>query len=244
MPVARTRRTLLLCAAALAPGLVLGCSKGNENSNAGATTAAAPAAAPTAGASTGASTGATATAGGEVTANPGISSWSDTNIVAHMAAGDSGEVKLARLAETKAVIPAVKDYAKMLQTDHSKGEKDVSALAKKAKLTGKPASSDTSDKATQDFYKRMTSMAKGKDWDSTWVKHEYDDHQQDIADAKAMQSQAKDAQLKQQLGDELPVLQKHLDAAAKLLGNTPGGTAAWNNEEFRKTQGKESGKKK
>lgn len=237
-------RAIAIGTAALIPVLVLaGCSgKGNENesyNHQGTADTAATAA--TTGASTGAASTST-TSGGEVAANPGITSWNDNNIVAHLADGDKGEVTLAKLAESRAIIPSVRDYAKMLVTDHSKGEREVRSLESKAKLPAKPASDDTTAKANQDLLKQFTAMPRGKDWDSTWVQHEYDDHQHDIADTKAMQNQAKDARLKQLLGNELPVLQKHLDAAQKLLGNTPGGSSAWHNQEFRKTGGSTSAK--
>lgn len=233
MRIGMPTNSVLFCAAVLIPGLVLaGCSSKESNQSAADTAATASAA----GTSTGATTGASAsTAGGEVAASPAISNWNDNNIVDHVATGDKGEVSLAKLAESKATIPAVKDYARMLVTDHSKSEKDVRSLESKAKLPAKPASDDTTSKANQDLMKKFSAMPRGKDWDSTWVQHEYDDHQHDIADAKAMQSQAKDDQLKQLLGNELPVLQKHLDAAQKLLGTNPGGSSAWHNQEFRKT---------
>lgn len=225
--------------AVLLSGLVVACAKDNANRNASATdTTTAAATTPPAGASAAAAPRATATA------NPAISSWTDSNIVAKLEQGDKNEVQLARLAESKAIIPAVKEYAKMLATDHAKGEQEVRSMETKAKLHAKPATGDTTSKAGQDLLKKFTAMQKGKDWDSTWVQHEYDDHQQDIADTKAMQNQAKEPQLKQLLGDELPVLQKHLEAAEKLLGYTPGGTAAWHNAEFRKTDSAKSTKAK
>lgn len=235
-------KATLISAVVLIPGLLLaGCShKDNDDNNQAAGNTAA--AASTAGASTGATTGAASTSTGEVAPSAAISSWNDNNIVSKLAESDKGEVELAKLAEKKASIPAVKNYAKMLVADHSKGEGEVRSLESKAKLPAKPASDDTTSKSNQDLMKQFSSMTRGKDWDSTWVKHEYDDHQQDIADTKAMQNQAKDAQLKQLLGNELPVLQKHLDAAQKLLGTNPGGSSAWHNEELHKTDSTKSGR--
>ncbi len=217
----------LLCGTALIAALAA-CSKGNENnaSSSGSTTAAATPA-PSAGPTTGAA--------GEVSPTPDVSSWNDNNIVANLAAGDKAEVKMGHLAESKATIPAVKDFAKMLVQDHTKGEKEVRDLETKAKLAAKPAPNDSGDKVADAEYKKLESMPKGKDWDSTFVKYEYDDHQHDIAATKSMQNQAKDSTLKQFLSNELPTLQKHEDAASKLLGNN-GGSAAWKNADVQKTQ--------
>lgn len=241
MPSNNTRSLPRYGAILLLSGLLVACAKdsGNRAANASDTTAAA-ATTPRAGASATAAPAPNA----DAVASPAISSWSDSNIVAKLEQGDKNEVQLGKLAESKAIIPAVKEFAKMLVTDHSKGERDVRSMEAKAKLRAKPATGDTAVKTGQDLLKKFTAMPKGKDWDSTWVQHEYDDHRQDIADTKAMQTQAKDPQLKQLLSDELPVLQKHLEAAEKLLGNTPGGTAAWHNAEFRKTDSAKSKKAK
>jgi putative membrane protein len=240
MPVgSHTTRALLFCGVVFVPGLVLGCGKGSGSDNANATDTTKPASAtPTTGTTT-------PTPAAEIAPNPEIASWNDNDIVARLVAGDKAEVKLGRLAESKAIIPAVKDFAKMIVADHSKSEKDVAALQSSAKLSPSTAGKDTGTKASDDIVQRLTTMPKGTDWDSTFVRHVFEEHQHDIADAKAMQNQAKDAQLKALLGNTLPVLQKHLDSARTLLGETPGGTAAWRNQEFRKTERpKDSTKKK
>lgn len=199
--------------------LVTACSKGNQNAGAGATTAAA----------TGASTGATSatastsdtsrnasTSTGEVAASSDISQMSDSNIVAKLDAGDKGEVELARLMETKATNDSVKAYAKKLVSDHTKSEKDVMNLERQAKLAEKPLKSDTTREAATHALSKLRSMSKGKALDSAFVQHEIEDHQHDIADAKAMQSQAKNDQLKNLIGQSIPTLQQHLDIAQRL----------------------------
>src|ERR671915_142459 len=45
--------------------------------------------------------------------------WGDGNIIHYVIVGDSMEVELARLAETGAASAEVRDFARMLLTDHS-----------------------------------------------------------------------------------------------------------------------------
>jgi putative membrane protein len=195
------------------------CGKGNQNAGAGATTQAA----------TGSSTGATSatastsdtarnssTSGGEVAASSDISQMSDSNIVAKLDASDQGEVELARLMETKATNDSVKAYAKKLVSDHTKSEKDVMNLEKQAKLAERPLKSDTTRQAATHELQKLRSMSKGKALDSAFVQHEIEDHQHDIADAKAMQNQAKNDQLKNLIGQSIPTLQQHLQIAQSL----------------------------
>jgi protein subunit release factor A len=106
-----------------------------------------------------------------------------------------------------------------------------------AKLAAKPMMTPSTTSDTPSSATRRTSRSGGLP-----SAHEFAEHQQDIADTKAMQNQAKDPQLKQLLGNELPALQKQLEAAEKLLGDTPGGSAAWHNAEFRKTERAKSAK--
>lgn len=208
---------------------VVACGKGNQNAGSGASTQAA-----TAGSSTGASATAStadtshnnATSAGEVSASSDISQMSDSNIVAKLDASDKGEVELARLMETKATNDSVKAYAKKLVTDHTKSEKDVMNLERQAKLAEKPLKSDTTRQAASHELAALRSMKKGKSLDSAFVQHEVEDHQHDIADAKAMQNQAKNDQLKQLIGQTLPTLQDHLSIAQRLSQQLASGAAS------------------
>ena len=207
--------------------VVTACGKGNENAGAGATTQATGA---TAGASTSTASQTdtsrnTSASGGEVAASSDISQMSDSAIVAKLDAGDKGEVELARLMETKATNDSVKAYAKKLVTDHTKSEKDVMSLERQAKLAERPLKSDTTRQAATHELQKLRSMKKGPALDSAFVQHEIEDHQHDIADAKAMQNQAKNDQLKQLIGQTLPTLQQHLDIAQRLGQQLASGTS-------------------
>ena len=235
-----TTCALLLYGVTVLSGFLAACGKGgaNRNPNVTDTTAAAATTAQTS------ATSPSAASHGGVVASPAISNWTDNNIVARLEAGDKNEVQLGRLAESRVIIPDVREFAKTLVTDHSNSERDVRSLAARTKLGAKPASDDTTAREGEEVLKEFAAMPKGTDWDSTFVQHEFAEHQQDIADTKAMQNQAKDPQLKQLLGNELPVLQKHLETAERLLGDTPGGSAAWHNAELRKTERPKSAKAK
>jgi putative membrane protein len=141
---------------------------------------------------------------------------SDSNIVAKLDASDKGEVELARLMETKATNDSVKAYARKLVSDHTKSEKDVMHLERQAKLAARPLQSDTTREEATHVLQHFRSMSKGKALDSAFVQNEIQDHEHDIADAKAMQNQAKNDQLKQLIGQTIPTLQQHLEIAQRL----------------------------
>ena len=199
--------------------IVTACGKGNQNAGAGATTQAATGSSTAASSATASTTDTSrnsSTSGGEVAASSDISQMSDSNIVAKLDASDKGEVELARLMQTKATNDSVKAYAKRLVTDHTKSDKDVMNLERQTKLAAKPLKSDTTRQATMHELQKLRSMPKGKALDSAFVQHEIEDHQHDIADAKAMQNQAKNDQLKNLIGQSLPTLQQHLQIAQSL----------------------------
>jgi putative membrane protein len=168
----------------------LACGKGNQYANAGASTAAGASVTDSSARSRTPDSSRSTAAGGEVAPSSEISQMSDSNIVAKLDASDKGEIELARLISTKATNDSVKAYAKQLVTDHTKSEKDVMSLERRAKLAEKPIKSDTTKEATLHALQRFRTMPKGKSLDSAFVQHEIEDHEHDIADTRAMQNQA------------------------------------------------------
>ena len=146
------------------------------------------------------------------------SHYTDANILAKEMAGDSAEVAIAGMAKGLATSPAVKAYADQLVRDHSKGQSEVQALATKLAITPQTPAGDTTAQATAHVTTRLQGLAKGAAFDTAFVNHEIEDHQQDIKDAQAMTGAAQNAQVKALVQKSLPELQKHLDRAQKIAG--------------------------
>lgn len=144
--------------------------------------------------------------------------FTDANILAKEIAGDSSEVQVATLAKSMATSAAVKSYASLLVADHSRGLKEAQSVATKAAITPAAPAGDTTAQATDHVITRLKGLAKGAAFDSAFVNHEVEDHQQDIQDAQAMSGAAKDAKVKALVEKSLPELKKHLAAAQKLAG--------------------------
>jgi uncharacterized protein (DUF305 family) len=53
-------------------------------------------------------------------------------------------------------------------------------------------------------------------FDTAFVHHEVEDHQNDLKDAREMESKAQRPEVKQLLAKEIPELQRHLDRAQAL----------------------------
>jgi putative membrane protein len=198
-------RSTIACLAALT--FAVACSKGSESQadsaggGIGATTT--PAAAP-------------------LPAPPPSTVMTDANIVAKLGGADSAEVKLAKLAQTKATNAGVKSFARLLVTDHTNHAKQLAALEQKAGITPLPLPSDNSKQESQEEFDRFQSMPKGATFDTAFVNHEVADHQKELSEVQSLQPQ--NAELKSLIDKTVPALQKHLDRAQALQKQLSGGT--------------------
>src|SRR5581483_10432040 len=121
---------------------------------------------------------------------------------------DQNEIHAGKIAEKSGQSKAVRDYGKMLVKDHTAADKKVTSLAKKENipLTAKEPSSG-----------HMNDMAGSSDFDRKFARDMVDDHKKDIAEVTDARANTTDPQLKQLLTDVLPTLQKHEDAAQKIV---------------------------
>lgn len=128
-------------------------------------------------------------------------------------AGDISEVRLGALAERKGASPGVRDFGKMLQSDHAAARDQASSLARSMDVTP-PA--DMSREARQEY--RKLDHLSGADFDREFVRYMVSDHKKDIADfeKQANSGDSKTAGLARQT---LPTLRHHLETAEGLIGH-------------------------
>jgi len=171
-----------------------------------------------AGSTSGMAVGATSSA----MATPAPVQLSDANVVEKLSSGDSAEIALGKLVQTKATDAGVRQFGTLLVTDHGANAKQVASLAKKDSLTPQPPPSDTSAAEHQHVLDRFKAMAKGKDFDTAFVNHAVEDHQKEISDLQSAQGSLQNAELKALVEKTLPVMQKHLDRAKALQAKLSG----------------------
>ncbi len=127
--------------------------------------------------------------------------------------GGNAEVEMGRLAADRGGSKEVRDFGKMLSSDHSKAGAQAKKLAKQIKVK---APSGVADEAKRE--KAKLSKMKGADFDREFVAFMIDDHKKDIDTFRQQADGAQDPKVKSFAAAQLPVLQKHLDAAQKLSG--------------------------
>lgn len=123
--------------------------------------------------------------------------------------GNYAEIKMGQLAQQNGQRDDVKKYGQMLSDDHSAANQKAIEAAKSVGVAP-PDAPNAKQKADYDNMAKMT----GAKFDQEFARHMVADHQKDIAEYKraAKQSDAAGEYAKEQI----PVLQKHLDAAKSL----------------------------
>jgi putative membrane protein len=135
---------------------------------------------------------------------------SDNAFIQKAIAGDSSEIMLGQLAQTRAGSPEVKDFGRMLVTDHTRAREQA---LRTAAMMGFTASTDPTDEAKAEGAK--LSALSGAAFDAEFRRYMVADHQDDISDFRkeAQDGQEPAAGLAKQT---LPTLEKHLAAARDL----------------------------
>lgn len=118
------------------------------------------------------------------------------------------EVQLAKLAQQKATIDAVKNFAAMLERDHTAVNDQVKNLAGQRNVTLPASPSDDKQKMYTDMEK-MTGKAFDKEYISMMVKS----HNDGISLFEDTKSNASDVDVKNFADKTLPALKMHLDSA-------------------------------
>ena len=129
----------------------------------------------------------------------------DAKFAVDAANGGMAEVALGKLAQQQATSAAVKDFANMMVTDHSKANDELMALAKSKNITLPDSVSNDKKQAMMDLSKKT-----GADFDKAYVDMMVDDHKSTISLFEDESKNGKDADIKAFADKTLPTLRTHL----------------------------------
>jgi putative membrane protein len=144
------------------------------------------------------------------------SDLTDANIVALLDHANAADSTAGALAATKATDPAVKQFAKLMMSEHHALRQQGRDLAKKLKLTPEPPANDPVTPLAQQETQALQSAPKGAEFDRTYIDQEVAAHQAVLDLAKQGHDQADNEQLKAFIEKAQPVIEKHLDMAKQL----------------------------
>jgi len=174
----------------------------------------------------------TSVAGGDVVAAPvdstamprtdtgvtmaGSSSMTPANFMAQLATVNTLEIQQGTLARDRATNPQVKEFARMMVTDHTKLNQQGARVAFRLDITTKPG--DRAEDMNEDAKDATSDLtdATGSDFDKKYMDMQVEEHQKTLD----MLNNAKGATTEQDLltviDGTIPVVQRHLDRAKQL----------------------------
>ncbi len=132
----------------------------------------------------------------------------DTDFAMKVADGNMMEIKLGQLAQTQGSAAKVKEFGKMMETDHSKSNDELIVWAMKNNVSLPSAMSAEK----QGKYDELAGK-KGADFDKAYTAFMVEAHEKNIAAFKSEADGGSNAELKSWAGAKLPTLEHHLEMA-------------------------------
>lgn len=140
------------------------------------------------------------------TSAPATAAEEDSTFAVEAANGGMAEVQLGELAQTKGTDPKVKEFGKMMVTDHTKANNELKTIATAKNITLPAAPDEKMKKAAEEI-----SAKSGSDFDKAYIKQMVKDHEKTVKLFEDGQKNVKDSELKSFIDKTLPVLRSHLD---------------------------------
>jgi predicted outer membrane protein len=139
----------------------------------------------------------------------------EKNMTAHMATGDSLEIEISRLAQTKATDSRVRDYASMLVNDHTAHLAKTTEIITDEDVGAEPLVDDPEELRMRQTLAGLRNMAAGASWDAAFLRFQVDHHQNELAiwTNPTIVKNAHDDDLEEHIKKTTESLTKHRDTA-------------------------------
>jgi putative membrane protein len=161
------------------------------------------------------------TAGGKQGDRKGVKASSgDRAFVMEAAAGGMAEVELGRMAGEKASSDQVKQFGRMMVTDHSKANQELAKIAADIQLMAPHALKPEHQEAVD----RLSKLS-GDAFDRAYIQLMVKDHKKDVALFKRQASSADHPDIRQFASATLPTLERHYERAQQLQQEVVRGTS-------------------
>jgi putative membrane protein len=140
----------------------------------------------------------------------------DANIVALLDEANMADSSAGALASKKATNKAVKDFARLMMSEHHALRKQGQQLAKALNVTPEPPATNPLKPLVEGEMTALNSAPKGAEFDRVYIEQEIAAHQAVLDLANNAEGQAQNEQLKALIEQAKPVIQKHLDQAEEI----------------------------
>ena len=143
--------------------------------------------------------------------------WTDGNMIHYVIVGDSMEVEIARLADTRASSEDVRSLARMLATDHAAYLAEDLEMARDEDLGRMANPNDRTFSRLTGNWNELRTLS-GSAFDRAFLQRIAAKHQSSIAAYRTLQPSARDDDLRKLLGDRVPMLERHLNRTREIAG--------------------------
>lgn len=150
--------------------------------------------------------------------------WNDGNIVAMLDLVNAGDSAGGALAVSRAANADVKDYGRLMMSDHHRMRQQGRQLAERLNITPGMPPNDTTAEAHDSAMAQLRALPRDR-FDAAYIQHEVLMHQHALAVANTAKSAATNAELRQAVTDAIPVIEGHL-TRARGLASKYGGISA------------------
>lgn len=130
----------------------------------------------------------------------------DSEFAVEAANGGMAEVELGELGLSKATDPQLKDFSRMVVTDHTKVNDELKALTTNKNIILPTGPDEQKRKIVQDLTAKS-----GRDFDKAFISEMVKDHKKDVKLFEDAQKKVKDPDIKAFVDKTLPVLKMHLE---------------------------------
>lgn len=137
----------------------------------------------------------------------------DANIVALLDEANKADSAAGAVASTKATSKAVKDFARLMMSEHHALRKQGQQLAKQLNVTPAPPANNPLKPLAESEMKALESTAKGPEFDRVYIEQEIAAHKAVLDLANDAEGQAQNEQLKALIEKAKPIIEKHLEQA-------------------------------
>lgn len=143
----------------------------------------------------------------------------DANIVALLDEANAADSAAGAFALEKATSQDVKDYARLMMSEHHALRVQGQQLAKQLNLTPEPPADDPVKAAAEREMAALQATPKGRQFDRTYIDQEVEIHRAVIDLAEQAHGTTQNDQLKALIEKAKPLLEKHLERAEQIQGN-------------------------
>jgi putative membrane protein len=142
----------------------------------------------------------------------------DANIVALLDEANKADSAAGALASTKATNQEVKDFARLMMSEHHALRKQGQQLASQLNVTPDPPATNPLAPLVESEMTALESTPKGPKFDQVYIEQEIAAHKAVLDLADQAHAQAQNEQLKGLIEQARPVIQKHLEQAEEIQG--------------------------